>query len=118
MKKPYNEAISKQHKIRNVDKQVCTVEQMLVYNFAWSWKETIKRWYAKCKTEINKDEVETHFTKMCVDTFREYNKNYNLDAIAHIFRYNIRKYVENGTSGIAWSYEEVGRMFPCGYEIR
>ena len=46
------------------------------------------------------------------------NTKYNLDAIVHIFRLNIRNYVENEKSGIAWSYEEVGRMFPCGYEIR
>ena len=116
MKKPYNEYISKQHKIRNVDKQVCTAEQKLAYNFAWYWKRHMKRLYAECKTAINKDEVEQAMVRKCIEEFKD--TKYNLDAIVHIFRLNIRNYVENEKSGIAWSYEEVGRMFPCGYEIR
>lgn len=115
MKKPYNKYISKQHKIRNVDKQVCTAEQMLAYNFAFSMGDTIKRWYNRCTTGIQRSEVTQEFTMMCMKQFE--NSRYNLDAIVHIFRNNIENYVKSGCK-IYINYKEIGEMFPCGYEIR
>lgn len=33
----------KMHKIRNVDKSVCTAEQKIAYNYAFVWRETLKK---------------------------------------------------------------------------
>lgn len=114
--KSYNNAISHQHKIRGVDKQVCTVEQKLAYNYAWSRKDLMKKNYAKCQTGIHIREVEIFFVQDCIETFK--NTKYNLDAIVHIVRNNMKKYAEMEGCGIFTSYEEIGKVFVCGYEIK
>ena len=114
--KSYNNAISHQHKIRGVDKQVCTAEQMLAYNFAFSRKDVMKKMYEKCQTGINVSEVEIIFVQDCIKTFK--NTKYNLDAIVHIVRKNMKKYAEMEGCGIFASYDEIGKTFACDYEIK
>ena len=75
----------KYHKIRNVDKSVCTAEQKIAYNAAFYH----------------------------TFDYRETWKKYDIDAIQAALNAGMENYF-NGCS-ILSSYEEIGKTFPALY---
>ena len=45
------------------------------------------------------------------------DRKYNIDAIAHCFRNGIENYIKFNNSGIICSYEDIGKIFICLYEM-
>lgn len=67
----------KYHKIRNVDMQVCTVEQKIAYNLALRYRHIVKSQLDKCPTGIQKAEIIQQAVNLsAVDTERANGKWY------------------------------------------
>lgn len=46
----------KMHKIRNVDKSVCTCEQKIAYNYAFNWRTQLEKIYmSDCAQFVKSD---------------------------------------------------------------
>lgn len=104
-------------KIRNVEKSVCTAEQKIAYNYAFSWYETGKNIvkadtfkYIKCKAM---SEIERLVTEDILN--KEEMKKYNIDAIIIAFRNGFWKYCKDFF--IATNYEAIGKCFAIPYEV-
>lgn len=107
----------KMHKIKNVDKSVCTCEQKIAYNYAFSWRTQLEKIYKSDNVQFVKTEAYQRIINFVIDELKRNgtDKKYNIDAIIHCFRNGIENYL-NGYSVIA-SYEEIGKTFPCLYDI-
>ena len=103
-------------KIKNVDKQICTAEQKIAYNFAFMWVDIGKKIKASDNAEFAKSELYHTIEKSVLNSLRDekFNK-YNLDAIIVAFRNGFRKYCENYF--IAADYKCIGECFEIPYEI-
>ena len=98
------------HKIRNVDKSVCTAEQKIAYNFAFADRDWVKR--------SNMD-LNDYIYKKTLDIYKYYPdivEKYNIDAIIHCLRRGFIEYCKR-PCGVLWSYEEIGKAFPSFYPI-
>lgn len=104
-------------KINGVNKNVCTCEQKIAYNYAFSWRDTYKRKSAECFTAIQKDEVFHDIIDFVIRdvTQRPDMKKYNVDAIIIAFTQGFMNYVDNFF--IASDYEKIGKVFCIPYEI-
>ncbi len=107
----------KMHKIKNIDKSICTCEQKIAYNYAFSWRQQLEKIYKSDNAQFVKTEAYQQIINYVIDGIKrnEIDKKYNIDAIIHCFRNGIENYL-NGYSVIG-SYEEIGKTFPCLYEI-
>lgn len=109
----------KYHKIQNVEKSVCTAEQMIAYNIAFrlhiSYADEFKKVNAVNQGEARAD---------CVDLAREglkwyrmsysYNPGkYDEDAIFSALLAGLYDYLSNFR--IFSSYEDIGKAFPAHY---
>lgn len=107
----------KYHKIRNVEKSVCTAEQMIAYNMAFRAHISFGDRFRKLESSIAKDDA-YHEIINCM--FRQYRNGYdykpgkfNEDAIQAALNAGLRSYLENPF--IAQDYESVGKAFPANY---
>lgn len=104
-------------KLNGVEKSICTCEQKIAYNYAFSWCDTYKRRTKDCTTEIQKAEV----FRDIIDTItkdilrREDMKKYNIDAIIIAFRQGFKNYCNDFF--IASNYSKIGEVFKIPYEI-
>ena len=107
----------KMHKIRNIDKSICTCEQKIAYNYAFSFRPQLERIYKSDNMQFVKAGAYQQIINYVIDGIKHngIDKKYNIDAIIHCFRNGIENYL-NSYSVIA-SYEEVGKTFPCLYDI-
>lgn len=107
----------KMHKIKNIDKSICTCEQKIAYNYAFSWRQQLEKIYKSDNAQFVKTEAYQQIINYVIDGIKRngIDKKYNIDAIIHCFRNGIENYL-NGYSVIG-SYEEIGKTFPCLYEI-
>lgn len=107
----------KMHKIYCVDKNICTAEQMIAYNYAFSHRSWLETIYKSDNTEVAKSEeyqdVISLVTKCIKDNGTD--KKYNIDAIIHCFRNGIKNYMKQHS--ILNSYEQIGKTFVCLYDI-
>lgn len=91
----------KTHKIRGIDKAICTAEQKLAYNFVWSWS-------------LNSDHLSGGELYECIrnDILQRENiiTKYNVDAILTAIMNGLVGYREH--KFIASSYAEIGKAFP------
>ena len=105
------------HKIRGVEKSVCTVEQMLAYNIAFRCHIGYGDEFKKLESAIAKSEAVEKLTKMHLKYLKESpgSTRYNEDTIFHLLMAHLREYLEK--SFIAGSYEQVGNFFyiPISY---
>ena len=78
----------KMHKIYGVDKNICTAEQKIAYNYAFRQRNWLEKIYKSDSTEVVKSEayqdVISWFDKCIKDNGTD--KGYNIDAIIHCFR--------------------------------
>lgn len=104
-------------KINGLEKTVCTAEQKIAYNYAFSWCDVYKRKIKECTTAIQKaDVLQDIIDFITADLLRrEDMKKYNIDAIIIAFRQGFPEYTENFF--IATDYIKIGKVFKIPYEI-
>lgn len=98
----------KTKKIYNVDRSVCTGEQKVAYNYAFSLKDVYENYsnFESC-CEIAKSGIENN------DNLKSFNK----ELIYKCFVDNFKKYCKVNKSGILTSYEEIGNIFKLEIEL-
>lgn len=110
----------KYHKIRSVDMDVCTAEQKIAYNIAF----TVHINYGDRYLEIFKEYpriVSDDFLKGIIQSeIKNYVNNYpdskyNIDAIFASLNYGLRDYLVKEKYHIFTDYETIGRVFPANY---
>lgn len=108
----------KMHKISYIDKNICTCEQKIAYNYAFMWCESLRKIYDSDNSEVVKREAYQEIINHVIDSIKAHgtDQRYNIDAIIHCFRNGIENYIKG--SSVLWSYEEIGKTFPCLYEIK
>lgn len=109
--------IFKCKKIRNVDKSVCTGEQVIAYNYAFMYYGMGSRILESNTAEFVKSEGFNRIEQLVIDSIRskpELSK-YNVDVIMVAFRQGFRKYCEKHF--IATNYEKIGECFTFPYQI-
>lgn len=110
----------KYHKIKNIPLEVCTAEQKIAYNLAFSVSDITKKAYEKCNTGLQKSEVIAESVDLCMKSWTsayDYEKRksrYNIDAIYSALRAGMENYI-SGMYCILYSYEEIGKTFPALY---
>lgn len=104
-------------KISGVEKNICTCEQKIAYNYAFSWCDTYKRKVKECTTEIQKSEVFQNIIDIITKDVlqRKDMEKYNTDAIIISFRQGFIDYCNNFF--IASNYKKIGEVFKIPYEI-
>lgn len=104
-------------KINGIEKSVCTAEQKIAYNYAFSWRDAYIRRTNEATTAIQKDEVLQDVINFVISDIlrRDDMKKYNADAIVVAFRRGFPAYVKDFF--IASDYEKVGKVFNIPYEI-
>lgn len=109
----------KYHKIRGVDKTVCTVEQLIAYKFAFAhcsdyrntWRKSADQYARFQQVEFIAEAVA--WCMRMISYCPEITGKYNIDAIQSALYAGMENYF-NGNS-VLWSYEEVGKTFPAYY---
>ncbi len=97
------------HKIRNIDKSVCTAEQKIAYNYALSdylW--------------VMKSDLELYEYLQNVSERIKNDRNmfkYDINAIIHCLRNGFIDYCKMKYH-IVTSYEEIGRIFYSMYPVK
>lgn len=110
----------KYHKIKNIPLEVCTAEQKIAYNLAFSNIAIAEKYYNKCVSEIQKSSIVSDIVNLCMKQWTnsyDYEirqKKYNVDAIFSALMAGMEKYI-NEKYHILNSYEEIGKMFPANY---
>ena len=107
----------KYHKIRNVEKAICTAEQMIAYNMAFRAHISFGDRFRKLDSAMAKDDA-VH--GIIANLFKQYHNGYdykagkfNEDAIQAALNAGLRSYLEKPF--VAQDYETVGRAFPAHY---
>lgn len=105
------------HKIHGVDKNICTAEQKIAYNYAFMYRSTMEKIRDSDTTEIAKDEAYQRVISWVIRGVKDngIDKKYNIDAIIHCFRNGIKIYLNR--CAVIGSYEEIGKTFECLYDI-
>lgn len=107
----------KMHKIYGVDKNICTAEQKIAYNYAFSHRTWLEMIYKSDNTEVVKSEAYQDVISLVAKCLKDNgtDKKYNIDAIIHCLRNGIENYMKQHS--ILNSYEEIGKTFVCLYGI-
>lgn len=107
----------KMHKIRGVDKEICTAEQKIAYNYAFRYRNIMERIRDSDTTAMAKEESYQQVVDWVIRGVKDngIDKKYNIDAIVHCFRNGIKNYLNRFS--IITSYEEIGKTFECLYGI-
>ena len=106
----------KYHKIRNIPLDICTCEQKIAYNLAFSHAHIFRKAYNLSPMQFQKCEVIHEAVKFCMKMWN-YNENtykYDMDAIFCALNAGMEDYIVNNCPIIA-SYEDIGKMFPANY---
>lgn len=97
------------HKIRGIEKNICTAEQVIAYNYAqsdynWAMHSNMELWQYldNVSKRIMADE--------------KIMKNYDIDAIIHCLRQGFIEFCKS-KHHILTSYKEIGEMFPSLYPV-
>lgn len=110
----------KYHKIRNVPKEVCTCEQKIAYNVAFSQEINFGddfREKSKTATGIQREEMLQEILRVSIREMEnspsKVLEKYDLDAIVSALRAGLLEYLENPK--IYASYADIGKAFPAYY---
>ena len=97
------------HKIRGIEKSVCTAEQKIAYNYASADRD----WILRSNMELWQylDDVAARAQKNAA-----ISKKYDIDAIIHCLRQGLVNYL-GAKYHILTSYKEIGDMFPSLYPV-
>lgn len=108
----------KYHKIRNIPLEVCTAEQKIAYNLAFSLAGLYKNEYNSAPMQFQKDEVIRKAINFCIEIWKENPKHsakkYDIDSIFCCLNAGFENYIKNNCPIYA-NYEEVGKAFPALY---
>lgn len=97
------------HKIRGVEKKVCTAEQMIAYNYAqsdyqWAMCSDMELWQY---LDSVASRIKNNPTMM---------GKYDIDAIIHCLRQGFINFCKLKYH-ILTSYDDIGKMFPSLYPV-
>ena len=105
------------HKIKNVEKTVCTAEQKIAYNLAFANHINHGTKYNELSCTIAKEEAVFKMIASDMKCFKlsyTYKEGqYNEDAIFSALRSGLKNYMDKPF--IANNYEEIGKTFPANY---
>ena len=108
----------KYHKIRNVDKHICTVEQKIAYNIAFTLHINIEDQYRKLlsRSVIAAEDFLYQVIQMEINSFKvNYpNSRYDIDGIFSALRAGLADYLMSDHH-IFSDYKECGKAFPAYY---
>lgn len=109
----------KMKKIKGIEKTVCTAEQKIAYNYAFMYHTQLKQIFNSDNIAIVKSEAYQKVINFVIEGIKRngIDKKYNIDAIVHCFRNGIENYMNFNNSGVVASYEDIGKIFTCLYEI-
>ena len=99
----------KYHKIRGVDKNICTAEQKIAYNLAWANSDYILRAGFTSYADAAQKLVE-----MYTWAYDYKPGKYDIDSIFCALNTGLKNYI-NGKQKIFTTYEEIGNAFPALY---
>lgn len=109
----------KYHKIRNIPMHICTAEQKIAYNLAFSHTVNYRKMYQIAQCNFQKREIITSAVHWCITLYQssyEYAENpkkYNIDGIFTSLMAGMENYF-NGKE-ILCSFSEIGETFPANY---
>jgi hypothetical protein len=106
----------KYHGIGGVNKTVCTAEQKIAYNLAWSYKDLLIPKYNKAVWGFEKNIIIRDSVRYLTEQFsKNYpGSKYDIDSIYCCLGAGLEEYYKNGGK-ILWSYEDIGSAFPALY---
>ena len=102
------------HKIRNVEKTVCTSEQVIAYNIAFRIWINRGDDIAALPTAAAQDEAEKRLIRLYISDLIEKGSRYNIDAIFCALNAGLHDYLF-GDHHAMINYYDVGRAFPANY---
>ena len=98
------------HKIRGVDKAVCSAEQKIAYNIAWRIGGDCRYNWSAFSAEDERGAVED-YRRAWLRDYPSAARKYDTDAIFAALASGLHDYLTSG-GRIMTSYAEVGRAFP------
>lgn len=106
----------KYHKIKNVPLNVCTCEQKIAYNLAFSHAHIFKKAYNLSPMQFKKSEIVHEAVNFCMKMWNYNDKanKYNADAIFCALNAGLENYIKNNCP-ILSSYDEIGKAFQALY---
>lgn len=102
------------HKIRNVEKSVCTAEQVIAYKIAFRIWINRGGDIAALPTASAQDDAEKRLVKLYISDLIKQGSRYNLDAVFCALNAGLHDYLF-GDHHAMISYYDVGRAFPANY---
>ena len=104
-------------KIYGVPLSVCSGEQKIASNYAWRYRDILRRNYETAKSKS--DFIEKWASDIVDEFIRVYPEvKINTDAVRLALIGGLEQYITGGGSGIFTSYEEIGRAFPLAEAVR
>lgn len=103
----------KHHKIPNVEITVCTAEQMIAYNLAFSAHDLYRKPFADASTEADRFAIVADMARTL--TMRQFRKGINPDAVFASLNAGLYSFLSRNAAPIFFSYSEVGAAFPAPY---
>lgn len=97
------------HKIKGIDKNICTCEQKIAYNYAFADYD----WAMRSDMELQQylDNVTQRIKENS-----EIMKKYDIDAIIHCLRQGFINFCK-AKYHVLRNYEDIGKMFPSLYPV-
>ena len=104
-------------KIYGVPLDVCSGEQKVASNYAWRYKDILRRNY---ETTKSKSDFINKAASAIVDEFIEVypQSKINSEGVRIALLGGLEQFITGGGSGIFTSYEEVGRAFSLAEAVR
>ena len=97
-------------KIRGIEKNICTQEQVAAYNLAFKFRDIIKKAYDRLPMGFQKNEVIMQAARKLSENVTKCDK----DAVFCALVAGLENYINSDYAIIA-NYSEVGKMFPARY---
>lgn len=97
-------------KIKGIEKNICTAEQVVAYNLAFKYRDMIKPVYDKMPMGFQKNEVIMQAARRLSNEVEKYDA----DAVFCALTAGLEKYM-NSKYAILTTYSEISEMFPALY---
>ena len=107
----------KYHKIKNIPLDVCTVEQKIAYNLAFSNYALFEKQYHALSMRFQKRDLISYAVHKMIEWYQNgyaYDGKYDIDAIFSALNAGFENYLR-GDYHILTSYKDIGNIFPANY---
>lgn len=108
----------KYHKIKNVPLDVCTAEQKIAYNLAFSNYALFEKQYHALPMHFQKRDLISYAVHKMIDMYKcgyhYIDGKYNIDAIFSALNAGFENYL-CADYHILTNYKDIGNMFPANY---